>query len=256
MPFSNKKLKILRALQQKKHRQLTGRFLVEGLRLCEEAMAGPAVIVEVLISAAPVSQRLIRLVRQMETRGVPVHQVALQDLEKLCETETPQGVVAVIEKPKQGLPNWSEFDEPLVVAIDQLQDPGNLGTLLRTADWFGVKSVLIGQNSVELYNPKVVRSTMGSIFRLRCYEGLEMTDSLRQLRHRGYRVTAAVVENGAPISPQKCKTVLLIGSEAEGLSMELLALADSCFTIPRLGSGESLNAAIAAGIALNELTKR
>jgi RNA methyltransferase, TrmH family len=255
MTVSKNKLQALCSLQHKKYRDQTGHYLIEGLRLCEEAVAASAAIKEILISEEPVTGRLHQLVQQANLRRIPVHSLPAQMLAKLCDTQTPQGIVAHVAQSKPSLPHWPELQEPLVLAIDHFQDPGNLGTVLRTADWFGVKTVLLGRNSVELYNPKVVRSTMGSIFRLTCHLDLDIAVTLCQLRSAGFSILAAVAKDGAPLAKRSGKTVLLIGSEAEGLSAETLQLADQRFTIPRLGSGESLNAAIAAGITLYELTK-
>ena len=256
MHLSNSNLQSLRRLQQKKYRDQSRSFLIEGLRLCEEALASSAEVQQVVISTAVASPRLQRLIEQIESRDIPIYEVPASILKKLANTEAPQGIVAQVAKPAGEQGEWANLDEPLIVAIDQLQDPGNLGTLLRTADWFGVKTVLLSRHTVDLYNPKVVRSTMGSIFRLRCFDELDLYVALTALREKAYSVMAAVVENGSPLTRQKRKNVLLIGNEAEGLAPPLLHLADQHFTIPRLGAGESLNAAIAAGIALYLLTKR
>jgi RNA methyltransferase, TrmH family len=256
MSLSKNKLQEIRGLQQKKFRDQTGLFLVEGLRLAEEALSSSVAIESVLYSDQAMPPRLRHLLEQTKERGIPLHITTPPTLAKLCTTETPQPILAIVKKNIPEQPIWPQLQDELILALDHLQDPGNLGAVLRTADWFGVKSVFISRDSVELYNPKVVRATMGAIFRLHCYEEMDMLSTLAQLRNNGYRIHAAVVENGAALAPTQTKSVLLIGNEAQGLSPDLLAPTDVPFTIARLGRGESLNAAAAAGIALYEMTKR
>jgi len=256
MTLSNQKLQSLRSLRQKKSRDRSGHYLIEGLRLCEEAVDGPATVLEIIIADGQESPRLQQLLQRAGRRAIPILHTTQANMDRLCDTDTPQAVAALVAKASPCRPDDTSANERLILAVDQLQDPGNLGTLLRTADWFGVKTVLISRDSVDLYNPKVVRASMGSIFRLTCCTEVEMRPPLARLRERGYRLLAAVTDAAAPLTLNVEKTVLLVGNEANGISAGLVELADHRFTIPRLGGGESLNAAIAAGIALYELTKR
>lgn len=256
MSLSKNKLQEIRGLQQKKIRDQSGLFLAEGLRLAEEALSDPDAMVSIVYSDQAVRPRLRRFLEQAQKLGIPQSAVTQDTLDKLCTTETPQPVLAVVKKKQQTQPDWSQLQDALILALDHVQDPGNLGTLLRTADWFGVKTVFISRGSVELYNPKVVRATMGAIFHLHCYTEVDMAATLMQLRNNDYRIHAAVVENGSALKLANAKSVLLIGNEAQGVSPELLTSTDVQFTIARLGRGESLNAAIAAGISLYEMTKR
>lgn len=256
MTLSKQKLQSLRSLRQKKYRDQSGHYLIEGLRLCEEAVDGPATVLEIIVADGPETPRLQKLLQRAGRRAIPILRTTQANMDRLCDTDTPQAVAARVAQARPCQGDDLPANERLILAVDQLQDPGNLGTLLRTADWFGVNTVLISRNSVDLYNPKVVRASMGAIFHLTCCTEVEMRPTLAQLRERGYRLLAAMTDAAAPLVYEAEKTVLLVGNEANGISADLVELADHCFTIPRLGGGESLNAAIAAGIALYELTKR
>ncbi len=256
MTLSKQKLQSLRSLRQKKYRDQSGHFLCEGLRLCEEAIDGPATVLEIIVADGPETTRLQQLLQRAGRRAIPILRTTQANMDRLCDTEAPQAVAARVAQAGPCQAVDLSTNDRLILAVDQLQDPGNLGTLLRTADWFGVKTILISRHSVDLYNPKVVRASMGALFHLTCYTEVEMQPTLARLRDDGYRLLAAVTDAAAPLIANAEKTILLVGSEANGISAGLVELADHRFTIPRLGGGESLNAAIAAGIALYELTKR
>lgn len=256
MTLSKQKLQSLRSLRQKKFRDQSGHYLIEGLRLCEEAVDGPAMVLEIIVADGEETPRLQQLLQRAGRRAIPILCTTQANMDRLCDTDTPQAVAALVAKASPCQEDDALTNERLILAVDQLQDPGNLGTLLRTADWFGVKTVLISRHSVDLYNPKVVRASMGALFHLSCCTEVEMRPTLARLRQRGYRLLAAVTDAATPLVSKAEKTILLVGSEANGISADLVELADHRFTIPRLGGGESLNAAIAAGIALYELTKR
>jgi RNA methyltransferase, TrmH family len=256
MPLSKNRMKSLRNLLHKKYREQENQFLIEGWRLCEEAFLSGALIKEIFLTETPEKDRYSRLVQNFSQRHIPISAIDQTSLQRLADTETPQGILALAQIPAPLLSDWTTVTDSLILAVAELHDPGNLGTLLRTADWFGVKRVLIGRGSVELYNPKVIRSSMGSIFHLQCHVEVDLAVELLQMRKNGFQVLATVVENGAPLHPANLKAVVLVGSEAEGLPQELLAIADEQITIPKLGQAESLNAAIAAGIMLYELTRR
>jgi TrmH family RNA methyltransferase len=254
MPLSSKRIKSLRSLQLKKYRDLDNRYVVEGIRLLEEALASPVTIQEILISEDEPSPRLQQILQLAGSRSIAIHKIPPRLLASLCDTETPQGVLAVVEKSSIIQPCWAELEEPLLLILDQLHDPGNLGTILRTAEWFGVQTVLLSQHTVELYNPKVVRSSMGALFRLRCISGVDLVQVLPHLQQAKYAIVTTVLQNGEPAFAPLPKTALVIGGEAEGVSSHVLNVSDRFVTIPRRGRGESLNAAVATGIVLDRLT--
>jgi len=254
MPLSSTRLKYLRSLHQKKYRDLENRYLLEGVRLLEEALASPVMVHEIITSAIEPSPRLQSLLQTARDRAIAIHQVSAATLASLSDTDAPQGIVALAEKSTVTAPRWSELHEPALLILDQLHDPGNLGTILRTAEWFGVHTVLLSRHTVELYNPKVVRSAMGALFRLRCLADMDLGVVLPLLQQAGYALVTSRAEKGQTTVPHADHIALVIGGEAEGVSEMVLHHSDHFITIPCRGRGESLNAAVAAGILLQQIT--
>lgn len=251
--LSHNHLKDLCRLKQKKFRSLEQKFIAEGARLCREAISAKAKIQEIIAStealALPAIDTILHLAEELK---IPTYSASPTDFKTLTDTQSPQGVVCIINKNQ---PPWGHWGS-LVLCLDNIKDPGNLGTILRSAEWFGVKTICTSRNSVELYNPKVVRSTMGTIFRISVHEGIELNDFVSEQKANGYRIVASVVQGGVPLKDfQKTKQdILLIGSEVIGLSRAQYPI-DLQVTIPTRGRGDSLNAAVAASIILYELTK-
>src|SRR5207237_76763 len=141
----------------------------------------------------------------------------------------------------------------IVLALDAVQDPGNVGTIVRTAAWFGVRSLLLGVGTADVYAPKVIRSTQGAIFSVSMESLVDLVGRLKVLQNEGWKVIATVLDTGAHSIyewRQDGKAILLLGSEAHGISPELIALSEECVMIPRYGEGESLNVATSAAIVL------
>lgn len=257
MPLSRQQIRDLRRLQQKKYREQERAFLIEGVRLCEEALAAGAPLEYIFFSPEGMENPRARSLLQAFTGGgIPLQSVDARTLAALTDTRSPQGIAALVRAGEAGPFSPVENREPLVLAVDNLADPGNLGTLLRTAEWFGVKSLLLSRDTVELHNPKVVRSSMGALFRLRIHEGIDLAQTAAEARSAGWRLLAAEAAGGqtAHRITGGGRDLLIIGSEAHGLKSGLDQLIDLRITIPGSGGVESLNAAIAAGILLYQLT--
>lgn len=258
--ISKARLSAAQKLLRKKYREESGKFLVEGVRSVAEAVASEWKIEMLAItrefSSSAVGQALIH---EALRNGILVFTIRTTDLQKISDTEHSQGVVAVVQK-KSFAPAVEEDSRSpdIIVALDGLSDPGNLGTIIRACDWFGVGAVLISKKSVELFNPKVVRSTMGSLFHLPIFSDVDFHSTLEGLKERGYAMWAAAVEKGRDVSSvlPPSKVVVVIGSESHGLSSDVLMLADERVSIPRFGQAESLNAAVACGILLSVLRLR
>lgn len=263
--LSNTKLKELCKLKTKKGRSRQGRFLIEGVRLCEEAAASSWSIETVLFTTSfGEKAREKKLLKRMQSLNAELIQTKNRDLAKLSDTVTTQGIVCVA-KARERSPEdlWKKgglarTGRNMVLALDRISDPGNVGALIRTADAFGANAVLLSQDSVELYNPKVVRSTMGSIFHLPVFDEVDLERALPQLKKRRFRILGTDVraEKSLDNLRPSGRICLLIGSEAKGLSRELLNLCDQVVRIPISGKAESLNAAVAAGILMYEMAKR
>ena len=190
---------------------------------------------------------------------MPAFLVGERLYEELSATETPQGVLAVVQRPVWRQSELLRRPTGLFLALDGLQDPGNLGAILRTGDGAGVDGAWLGQGTVDLYNPKVLRATMGSVFRLPAFTGVDLPLLLPELKAGGMRVVAAVPHAGQSYFQADLKhprLLLLIGNEAHGISRSLVDLADQAVSIPLRPEVESLNAAVAAALLIYEVRRQ
>ena len=254
LTISRSHLANCRKLLSKKFRDIEGKYIVEGVRTCEEAFNSEVEIREFIHCPEMLNvDRGYDLLVRASDRHIPIFQAGENQFRSMTSTDTPQGLACIVNKSAQrDIPESAT----LLLALDSLQDPGNLGTIIRTAEWFGVGGVILNDQTVDVYNPKVVRSTMGAIFRMTVTEHARLNEFLIPLKSNRYRVIAAVVKGGIPISTLKRsqKDILILGNEAHGLSIEK-SLIDIETYIPCLGQGESLNVAVATGIALYQLTQ-
>ena len=244
----NPMVKDMRALKDRKAREAAGMFLVEGEVMIREAMKCGLAIHDVLADEnceafAATLESKARVC--LTTRSV---------LEAVCDTRTPQGVCATFSMP---VPLSVEMAPDTIVALDGVQDPGNVGTIWRTADAAGFKALLLGSGSADPLSPKVQRSAMGSGFRVPFMLSENLSQTLRELAAKGYTIIASDL-NGCDFysrpDPGK-KYVLIIGNEARGISNEVRASADMLVKLPMRGGAESLNAAVAAGIMMYDLAR-
>jgi TrmH family RNA methyltransferase len=256
--LSKEKLKEITKLKTKKGRKTQGRFLIEGMRLCEEMANSNWETESVLFTSSfKNSSNGKKLLQKFERGNVKTIPVKPEEIKKLSDTVTPQGIIAVIKIKEFSLNElWSEASN-IILALDAIRDPGNVGTLIRTAAAFGIDGVILSSDTVELYNPKVVRSTMGSIFHLPIYDEVDLEKTIPQLKKRNFKIYGTDVREGKDLEELDCsgKICLVIGSEAEGLNKSLLDLSDEIIRIPIFGRAESLNASVAGGILLYEITK-
>jgi len=172
----------------------------------------------------------------------------------MCDTQTPQGVLCLVKQYHYKLEELLGKEAPLFLVLENLQDPGNLGTMMRTAEGVGVTGVILSKGSVDIYNPKTIRSTMGSIYRVPFLYAEDLQEVLEILRQRGVRSYAAHLEGKETYDREDYRggTAFLIGNEGNGLSEELTRAADTYIRIPMEGQLESLNASVAAAILMYE----
>jgi len=257
--LSQNALKNYLRLTKKRYRDQSGKFLAEGARLCEEALNADwqveCVIYCKSLLQSPRAQSAVEMAQQ---RGVRVCDLETQAFQKLSQTEQAQGVIAVVHRRPSGDDPFELIRQTLRclwVAIDRLHDPGNLGTIIRTAEWLGADGMLIGSDCVETFNPKVVRASMGGIFYLPMHEVANLAELLRRLQQFGCVTYAADQAGDFPYTAitYANKRILLLGDEIDGLSDEMLEVTQHRVAIPRKGHGESLNVAVAAAILLAEM---
>ncbi len=258
MTLTRASLKDLRSLGQKKFRNEQGKFLIEGLRMVQEAVESDAVILEVLHTEEFASEPAGKgLLQKLAAKTKQVHRITSREMDAIADTVHSQGIVAVarqrsftVEQVLHGTNGTS-----VIVALDAVSDPGNLGSMIRTCDWFGVHGILLGRNSVELYNPKVLRATMGGIFHLSVVEDVDLLLAVSKAKSLGYRVyvTDAAGETHFDRVRYANRALIIFGNEAWGVSDQLKQLADERVAIRRYGAAESLNVGVACGIVLSSL---
>lgn len=246
---------LIRDLHRRKARERRGLALAEGVRLVEEALAA-----KVQFRGAAVSPQLestsrgAALLSALDAAGVSLVQVREHELEKLADTDSPQGIVAVVEPPAWTLDTLEMGKGSVVLVLDAVQDPGNVGTILRTAFALGARGVVALPGTAELLNPKVIRGSMGAIFRLPCVHC--SGEELVALATRwGAEVIVADVGGAAPRPSPLAPCLLVLGNEGSGVSEPIRAAASRSIGIPLAPGAESLNVAIAAGILLYALTR-
>lgn len=250
--LSKQRLKEIRSLTQRKYRERRGETLVEGLRAVESALSAGAEIRDVLVTEA--LRKDERLAGRFDVLGDIVHVLPAAELQELSAVETSQGVLAVVGVERADEEEFGSSTRMLV--FDGLRDPGNAGALIRSAAWFGVDTLVTSQGTVDLYNPKVVRSAMGALWDVRHGEVRDLAATLRYLREDGFTVYGADLQ-GTPVSRWRptVPSALVLGSEAHGLSTRVRDEIDERILIPgrsRRGGTESLNVAVAAGILMYE----
>ena len=260
----NQQVKYVQNLIKKgKARREEGVYVVEGLRICRE-------IPEKEVITLYVTQAFLREHRAEAEffRGYPCEMVSDDVMKAMADTQTPQGVLAVVRQKAWGLQDVTggagsqkerEKSRPACVMIlENIQDPGNLGTILRAGEGAGVTGVIMDKNTVDIYNPKVIRSTMGSVFRMPFVCTGDLFGTLKNMKQNGIRLYAAHLEgkNSYDQEDFTCPCGFLIGNEANGLTKETAALADTYIRIPMLGQVESLNAAVAASVLMFEAARQ
>lgn len=239
----NQQVKDWKKLHRKKYRQETGTFLIEGYHLIEEAYETDQLIETLIIEEGKA------LPAWMDEDYVVT--VTSQVFREIAQTETPQGIAAVVK-----IQEVKQVHDKYVLLLDAIQDPGNLGTIIRTADAAGFSKVVLGKGTVDRYNDKVIRASQGSIFHIRL-EQADLTEEIPHLQAAGYSIwatTLARAKNYAEVIPAE-KTAIILGNEGSGVDDSLIELADELVKIPIYGKAESLNVSIAAGILMYHMRK-
>lgn len=247
----NETVKMLKKLKDKKHRDQENCYIIEGIKLVQEALREKAKIRLVVIcddcstQEADFSSEL-----KYEIARLECVYVSEKIFSSISNVVNPQGILAVVEKNEQ---SEIDFSDDLFLVLDDIQDPGNMGTILRTADSLNFKQIIISKGSSDVYNPKVVRSTMGAIFRIKIVESDDLVKLMKELkRHKIKVVTTSLQTDKSMYDISYDKTAIVIGNEANGVRKEIQELADERVKIPMLGKTESLNASVATAVVLYE----
>ena len=257
----NEIVKEIRKLKEKKYRK--EKFIVEGIKMLEEAMNENASIDLIIIREG------INL--DLDISKFKSIVVTEKVFNTLTDVVSPQGVLAIVNK--KGTENTNnenvksidtknitelqiDKNADYILAIDGIQDPGNLGTIIRTADSANLKQIIVSKNTVDSYSPKVIRSTMGAIYRVNIIETENLVETLEKLKEEGFKVvTTSLDTDNSVYDISYDKSIVVIGNEANGVSKEVQDMSDYKVKIPMLGKTESLNASVAAGIMIYEYVR-
>ena len=251
----NSLIKHIKKLKEKKYRQQYGEYVVEGLKLIKEAINENAKISKIIICESEDNTEMIENHLRYEIARFDCVLVPHNIFKTLSDVETPQGIMAIIEKSHAS--KKIDFNTDIIVALDDVQDPGNLGTILRTIDSIGLKQVLVSKNTVDCYNSKVIRSTMGAIFRVNVIECDDLCNTLTLTKNNGFKIMVTSLKAKKSIYDVKYQTkVIVVGNEANGVSESVIKLADEKLIIPMRGKTESLNVAVATGVILYEYVRQ
>lgn len=253
--LQNPLVKAAAELKQKKYRQQRGEFLAEGLRTAEEAVAFKAA--QQIFYTATEDERTLKLLEQAASMQLKLTCVSEAVMKKIADTETPQGIIAVCRMQEQTLEQLLASGKLLLV-LDRVGDPGNIGTMLRTADAAGVGGIILLKGTADIYAPKTVRSSMGSLFHVPVLSGVAEQEFIDNAKKAGYQLLVTALDGADNLyqADLKGRLAFVMGNEAGGVSASLMKQADKRVFIPMRGKAESLNVAMAAGIVMFEAMRR
>ncbi len=252
---SNAQVKnIIQLLQTSKARRKQGLFVVEGRKMCQEM---PKTWLQTVYVAECFQENIQGDIRaKYEEKGI-LQVVTESVFRHMSDMKTPQGILAVARQPVYALEDVLSGGSPLIVALEDLQDPGNVGTILRTAEAAGAAGILLSRQSADIFNPKTLRSTMGAVYRMPFYYADDLTRVIENMKKDGFRIYGAQMDGQCYDQKDYTKkTVFLIGNEGKGLTAEMQSAADEAVCIPMKGKVESLNAGVAAGILMYEAARQ
>ena len=256
----NDTIKRIKKLKEKKYRDEFGKYIIEGIKIVYEAIENNAdidsiIICEELLNNNSTNSQLSDLKNKLNQIGEDkIIYVTEEIIKILSDVVNPQGIIAVVEKN-----NNSEIDysEDIILVLDNIQDPGNLGTIIRTVDSCNLKQIVITKETADPYNSKVLRSTMGAVFRVSIIECVDIVKNLLEMKEKGFEiVTTSLQTDNLLYDIDYIKKVIIIGNEANGVEKRVEDISDIKVKIPMLGKTESLNASVATGIILYEYVRK
>lgn len=241
MSLSKNEIKLVKSLQNKKFRDLQQLFVVEGIKLVTELLEQESFKIKtVYVTSTAIFD---------EIKGIAFTHITEKELERMSGLKNPNKVLAVVEIPSETTINYAQ--ENLILVLDALNDPGNLGTIIRTADWFGIETIIASEDTVDLFNPKVIQASMGAVYRIQ-FVRKDIKMALKHLKEHDFTLIGAAL-NGENLYQAKIplKTALIMGSESHGIALETKNVLDQTLLIPQFGKTESLNVGMATGIILS-----
>ena len=251
----NELIKHIKKLKDKKYRDESKEYIIEGVKLIEEAVKENAKIKKIIICEDTTRTYEIPTNIMLGIAKYECVYVTDKIFNSITQVTNPQGIMAIIEKNSNDAE--IDFTQDIIVALDDVQDPGNLGTILRTVDSIGLNQIIVSKETADAFNPKVVRSTMGAIFRVKIIEVDNLQDTIKQIKKHHFKLMVTSLQTDNSIYDIEFKKkIIVIGNEANGVSNEIQNIADEKAKIPMLGRTESLNASVAAGIVMYEYVRQ
>jgi TrmH family RNA methyltransferase len=244
--LSKSDISFIQSLQHKKFRREHGLFLVEGYKSVAE-FANSAYQIETVYHTAAIAPKVLKLSQKINSV-----EISSAILGKISTLKTPADILATVKIPQWPVLNAITLNKKFAIVLDGIQDPGNMGTIIRTADWFGIKNIICSEDCVEVYNPKVVQATMGSLSRM----NVHYVNLLEVLTGTKLPIYGALLD-GENIYTTNfgAEGLIVMGNEGNGLSDDVKRLVTKAITIPRAGEAESLNVAIATAIFCSEINR-
>lgn len=245
--LSKAQISLITSLQNKKYRKQHGLFIVEGIKSVMEFISS-SYEVESIFYTDDANTKVGKI-----SHNIKSHELTETEFQKISALKSPQGILALVKLPLQQKIVPSDLKNKFSLVLDDVQDPGNLGTIIRTAEWFGIEHIICSIGTVDAYNPKVVQATMGSLARLQ----IHYTDLTDFIPATGLKVYGALLDGQSIYQTVWADEGLIVmGNEGNGISDEIIALIDQAVTIPRLGQAESLNVAVATTIFCSEISRQ
>lgn len=235
----NEMIKHIKKLKDKKERDSSGEYVIEGIKLVEEAIQEKAMIKQILLCDDCEKTDAIPKELMYEIAKYDCIYVTSKILKYLSEVQAPQGILAVVEKNNKE--KEIDYTQDIMVALDDVQDPGNLGTILRTVDSIGMTQILVSKGTADCYNPKVVRSTMGAIFRIKVIECEDLAKTLKEIKKHKFKIVVSSLQTEESIYDiDYRKKVIIIGNEANGVEAQIREMADETVKIPMFRKSRKL----------------
>lgn len=251
----NELIKHIRKLKDKKYRDESNEYVVEGVKLVEEAVKENAKIKQIIVCEDTTRTYEIPTHIMLEIARYECISVSNKVFNIITQVTNPQGIMAIIEKNAQDA--QIDYSQDIIVVLDDVQDPGNLGTILRTVDSIGLNQIIVSKGTADAFNSKVVRSTMGAIFRIKIIEVENLAQEIKEMRKHHFKLMVTSLQTKNSIYDIDFnKKIIVIGNEANGVSKEIQDMADEKAKIPMLGRTESLNASVAAGVVMYEYVRQ
>ncbi len=256
---SNPTIKEIKGLKRKKERWLKKLYLIEGVKIIGEYIKWVGVPESILFSNELLDVTGGKeLLKKIEKHNMELINIPYNLLKDLTDTENPQGILAVVKFNDSSFEELLQEKNKFIIILDELQDPGNVGTIIRTADAFGANGIVMTNNCVDLYNPKVIRATMGSLFHIPIVFTENKTSLIGSFKNKGINVYSTSLEGEYYIHEMDLtkNIAIVIGNEANGVSDEMINISDGLIKIPMYGKAESLNAAVATSVAMYEVARQ